>query len=185
VAGATVQSYATTRLGPISISYGDVVVNGVAGAATDQNAGHAIVGSCYARHRDAASVQREDAGAAKQLNNTRTSNRAVCLRVEVNPILHSRWHESCGAAATGGCDVGKAGDIVPVQIQRQARRAKGDAGCSSYRAGYVTNQLAVLHDRQRGSDGTANICGSSAPDAQEERSKKRLKPGNDSQTRHR
>ena len=79
MADATVQSYATARLGPISISEGDVVVNGMAGAATDQNAGHAIVGSGYTRHRDAAGVHREDAGAAKLLNNTRTANRTVGL----------------------------------------------------------------------------------------------------------
>ena len=184
MAGATVQSYAATRLSPVSISYGDVAVNGMAGAAADQNAGHAIVDGGYTRHRDAASVQREDAWAAKQLNNTGTANRAVCLRVKVNPILYSRWNESCGATATGGCDVGKAGDGIPVQVQRQARRAKGDAWRSSYRAGYVTNQLAILHDRQRGSDGTANICGPSASREQEGRSKKRPKPGNCFQTLH-
>ena len=185
MAGATVQSYATTRLGPISISYGDVVVDGMARAAADQNAGHAIVGSGYTRHRDAASVQCEDAGAAKQLNNTRTANRAVCLRVEVNPILHGGWRESCGAGATGGCDVGKASDTVPVQIQRQAWRAKGDTGRSSYRAGYVTYQRAILHDRQRGSDRTSNICGPSASGEQEGRSKKRPQHGNYFQTLHR
>ena len=56
MAGATVDSYAATRLGPASVAYRGVVAEVVVGTAADQNAGHAIVRRGDARHRDALTV---------------------------------------------------------------------------------------------------------------------------------
>ena len=77
MAGATEQSYPTTRLSSTSVSYGNIVCNAVRRAATDQNAGHAIVGRCYACDREVTTINREDTRTSKLLNDSRTVNRGV------------------------------------------------------------------------------------------------------------
>ena len=71
-----------------------------------------------------------------------------------------------------------------VQIQGHIRRANGEARRASDRARHITNELAVIHDRQRRSNGPADIRGAGAPGAHKENTEKRDEPCTHLQTSH-
>jgi len=77
-----------------------------------------------------------------------------------------------GAAHAGRGRIGEPGHGEAIQVQRQAAGAEGNASCTGDGAGNITNELAVIRNRQSGGNGTADICGVSVVDARQERNKK-------------
>ena len=133
-------------------------------SADGKNAREAIRGGSHPCYRDAAAVKQVDTRAPQLLNQAGAADGDARLRSDVNPILaRGVRRQGGGAAAAARLRVREPSDTEAVQVQRYTRRTDRDARQTADRARHVTDEPAVIRDRQRRSNGPADIGGAGAP----------------------
>jgi hypothetical protein len=116
----------------------------MAGPTGHENAGETVGGYSYTGNCGPGAVVEHNALLTKSLDKAESMNDDIVQGVDEDTSLSWPWIRPASTADHG---IGKPGDGVPIQVQRQARRTNSDAGSASNCADYITDKLAVFRDR--------------------------------------